>query len=327
MKKIHVAVAVIEFDNQFLLGFRNEKQHQGNRYEFIGGKIDNNESPKSALIREIHEETGVDITDNPIIKMGQIHHDYSDKSVMLHIFKVIFNKSQFDNLQGGTGAENQPIIWVKKEDLLVKKYNLPDANARILEWLTLPNQIIISQELADFDNEKIAKSQENWVDFYANHLPKNTHFYARPKDNRDNNCLVINKLQKLRDDVKILASASDTADLQITPNIVVLTHADFADNFNNLPTNFRYFASCHTLDEIIKINQLSKMHTVLGIFLSPVKLTKTHLSAVPLGFESFAELANQSHVPVFALGGLSPNDCKNAQRYGAYGVSGIRGFL
>ncbi|MFP6813955.1 MAG: hypothetical protein VB956_11675 [Moraxella sp.] len=37
-KVVNVAVAVIHFNNQYLLGFRHASQHQGNRYEFVGGK-------------------------------------------------------------------------------------------------------------------------------------------------------------------------------------------------------------------------------------------------------------------------------------------------
>ena len=37
---VNVAVAVIYHDNHYLLGFRDASQHQGNRYEFVGGKIE-----------------------------------------------------------------------------------------------------------------------------------------------------------------------------------------------------------------------------------------------------------------------------------------------
>ena len=38
-KVVNVAVAVIHFNNQYLLGFRQSSQHQGNRYEFVGEKL------------------------------------------------------------------------------------------------------------------------------------------------------------------------------------------------------------------------------------------------------------------------------------------------
>ena len=66
-KVVNVAVAVIHFNNQYLLGFRHASQHQGNRYEFVGGKIEPNETPKQGLIREVVEEIGCDLTNNFIV--------------------------------------------------------------------------------------------------------------------------------------------------------------------------------------------------------------------------------------------------------------------
>ena len=45
---VNVAVAVIYHENQYLLGFRDASQHQGNRYEFVGGKIEDDETAKQA---------------------------------------------------------------------------------------------------------------------------------------------------------------------------------------------------------------------------------------------------------------------------------------
>lgn len=140
VNSVQVAVAVIYYNDKFLLGFRKAHQHQGNRYEFIGGKIEPNETAKSALIREVFEELGVAIDPNAIDKntinkLGDIHHDYTDKTVTLSVFLVGFNHDQFSQLQGGIGAENQQIIWVDKASLLAGLYPLPDANQPILDWV------------------------------------------------------------------------------------------------------------------------------------------------------------------------------------------------
>ena len=85
LKIVNVAVAVIYYQHQYLLGFRNASQHQGNRYEFVGGKIDANETAQKALIREVAEETGIDIANNTAVKLGRLHHDYGDKQVCLQV--------------------------------------------------------------------------------------------------------------------------------------------------------------------------------------------------------------------------------------------------
>ena len=67
---VNVAVAVIHYKNQYLLGFRDATQHQGNRYEFVGGKIEANESAAQALIREVAEETGILLDSNQVTSIS-----------------------------------------------------------------------------------------------------------------------------------------------------------------------------------------------------------------------------------------------------------------
>ncbi|PID37879.1 MAG: 8-oxo-dGTP diphosphatase MutT [Pseudomonadales bacterium] len=106
------------------------------RYEFVGGKLEPNEKPLQALIREVAEEIGIRIDDSACHKLGEIHHDYPEKSVCLHIFGVSLDDKQFESLQPKKiGELGQPLVWVSKADLLANKYQLPDANSEILSWL------------------------------------------------------------------------------------------------------------------------------------------------------------------------------------------------
>ena len=62
------------------------------------------------------------------------------------------------------------------------------------------------------------------------------------------------------------------------------------------------------------------------LLLSPVLPTKTHPKAEPLGWKRFAEVVKAVSVPVYALGGLRPEDCSVSQSHGAAGVAGISAF-
>lgn len=325
---VDVAVAVIHFGDNYLLGFRNASQHQGNRYEFIGGKIEAKESPKQGLVREVAEEIGLDISQNLAIKMGVIRHDYADKgklekSVALHIFKVGVIQAQFDSLQSEQGAEGQAITWVNKTDLLANKYPLPDANARILDWLTLHDTIFISQSLANFRDEPA------FIDFYIEKLPQNAFFYHRPQTDNSTNFLLIENLLKHRADLtpiiqwQIYHQLIEKMDL--AKAMVHLNHQQLITlDFGTLPKELRYFASCHDKNSLSKINELAKSHTVMGCFLSPVKATPTHPNEQGMGWQAFGELAEFSDVPVFALGGVEQDDLPIAWEHGAVGVAGIR---
>lgn len=332
-KVVNVAVAVIHFNNQYLLGYRNAHQHQGEKYEFIGGKIEVEETPKQGLIREVMEEIGCDISANTAIKMGVIRHDYSDKSVALHCYKIEVCKNQFDQLQTKTGQEGQVITWINKADLLAEQYPLPDANARILDWLNLPDTIFISQSLDNF------ATIEDWVSFYAQKLPPNATFYIRPQANIEQSINLINNLLNQRADVFPIIQYETFLALNLAieergDRITQQSHQNFIVHLNHyqlirldftvLPRDFYYFASCHDKNSLSKLNNLAKTHTVTGGFLSPVLPTPTHPNSEILGWEKFSTLALQADFPLFALGGVGQADLAAAYEHGAMGIAGIR---
>ena len=170
---VKVAVAVIHYQDHYLLGFRNSSQHQGNRYEFVGGKIDTAEAPIAALIREVDEETGIDVSHNTKVKLGRLHHDYGDKKVSLHVYKIALTAEQYQQHQHqDKGLEGQTLTWVTQHALLAGDYLLPAANRTILTWLQIPEQIAITYPLAHFsqyDNPAAA-----WLKFYQQHIPSIT---------------------------------------------------------------------------------------------------------------------------------------------------------
>lgn len=149
---IAVAVAVIYYQNNYLLGYRHAHQHQGERYEFVGGKLEINETPIQALQREVLEEIGIDVTGQPTVKLGRIFHHYPEKSVGLHIYQIQATQAQYIKLsKQAYGKIDQPLCWVKKNELLAGQYPLPDANKTILQWLSLPTYIGISHPIDQVD--------------------------------------------------------------------------------------------------------------------------------------------------------------------------------
>lgn len=59
---LEVVGAIIERDGKVLACRRSPERSAGGLWEFPGGKVEGDESPESALRREIKEELGVDIT-------------------------------------------------------------------------------------------------------------------------------------------------------------------------------------------------------------------------------------------------------------------------
>jgi len=67
MKYLDVAAALIINNNKILLCQRKENDDFGLMWEFPGGGIEDGETPKEAIKREIKEETGLDIVPQRMI--------------------------------------------------------------------------------------------------------------------------------------------------------------------------------------------------------------------------------------------------------------------
>lgn len=127
MKLIDVVAGVI-FDAQgrnILLALRKPEQHQGNRWEFPGGKMESGESQADALRRELLEE--IDITVEQCQHRRTLEHQYSDKHVRLHFWDV----TRFTGTP--RGCEGQQLEWAAVSAL--GSYTFPDANQVIVDDL------------------------------------------------------------------------------------------------------------------------------------------------------------------------------------------------
>ncbi len=126
MSVVHVVVGVIiNKDDQILIARRASHQHQGDKWEFPGGKVERAETPQQALRRELKEELGIDIQSAK--QLIEIKHQYSDKVVLLDVYEI-------RDWQGeAEGCEGQPLRWVDRSDLGL--YDFPAANTEILSTL------------------------------------------------------------------------------------------------------------------------------------------------------------------------------------------------
>ena len=89
-----------------------------------------------------------------------------------------------------------------------------------------------------------------------------------------------------------------------------------------LPRSAWVGASCHDAEELALAVRLGADFATLA----PVCATASHPGAMALGWERFAALAADAQLPVYALGGVGPDDLQRARDAGAQGVAGIRAF-
>ena len=99
MDAVNIAVALItNEDNEILITQRPMDVHLGGLWEFPGGKVEQGETIYQALVREIKEELTIDILSAEPFRV--VCHDYSDKSVCLHVWNAAFNRKSAQHVLG-----------------------------------------------------------------------------------------------------------------------------------------------------------------------------------------------------------------------------------
>ncbi len=115
MKKVEVVAAVIKKGNKILTTQRGYGDFKG-KWEFPGGKIENNETKEEALKREIKEELNVDIQVEDYI--CTVEYDYPIFHLTMHTFFCTLLSDKIELVyHDKENLEHESIKWLKKEEL------------------------------------------------------------------------------------------------------------------------------------------------------------------------------------------------------------------
>lgn len=115
-----VACALVDEDNRVLIAQRPEGRHMAGLWEFPGGKIEPGELPEQALIRELSEELGIDVTQSCLAPLTFASHAYDE----FHLLMPLYVCRQWD---GEVEAlDGQQLAWVRPNRLC--DYDMPPAD-------------------------------------------------------------------------------------------------------------------------------------------------------------------------------------------------------
>jgi 8-oxo-dGTP diphosphatase len=101
------AVALIDVDGRVLLARRPEGKRMAGFWEFPGGKIHPSEAPEAAVVRELKEELGVNITESCLAPLTFASHAYEDFQLLMPLYVCRVWKGEPRPLEG------QELKWVR----------------------------------------------------------------------------------------------------------------------------------------------------------------------------------------------------------------------
>jgi 8-oxo-dGTP diphosphatase len=309
---MHVMAGVmVDARGRVLLAQRPPGKHLAGQWEFPGGKLEEGESPEAGLIRELHEELGVDASlAAPLIR---IPWRYGDRSLLLDAWTIREWRGEPASL------EHQALRWCLPTQVDLSM--LAPADRPILRALQLPARYPMTP--ADTSPEAFG----DWLMRITGAIERGERLillrfpFWTPERVRELAAALL-PVARARGAHLILSGDVEGALALGSGAGVQLKAQQLADlGHRPLPLHQWVGASCHSADELARALLLADFAT-----LSPVAATASHPGAAPLGWATFAAMVEQAAVPVYALGGMTGADLAKARQWGGQGVAGIRGF-
>ena len=84
--KLVVCAALVDKDGRVLVNLRPEGKSMAGFWEFPGGKIEQNETPENALIRELEEELGINTWHSCLAPLTFVSHRYDSFHLLMPLY-------------------------------------------------------------------------------------------------------------------------------------------------------------------------------------------------------------------------------------------------
>lgn len=308
-RMIEVVAGVIrDHRGRILLARRTEGRDLAGLWEFPGGKHEPDETAEAALKRELHEELGIDIEIGaPLIRVPQA---YPHKRLSLDVYEV---RSWHGTVRG---LEGQALAWVPPHKL--GDYPMPPADIPVVAAMSQPDCYLVTPEPGDDDVSwlgALERSLANGIRRVQLRAPS-----CEPMRWRSLTAQAVARCREAGAQVLVNAEIELARTLGVGLQLKAAQLAALVQR--PLPEEFPVAASCHSLEELRAAQAIGCDFAVVGT----IKATATHPDAASLGWAGFAALREAVSLPLYAIGGLVPDDIVEARRHGAQGIAAIRGL-
>jgi 8-oxo-dGTP diphosphatase len=293
---------------RILLARRTQGRDLAGLWEFPGGKHEPDETPAAALARELREELGVTVdVGAPLICVPQA---YPHKRLRLDVYAIGKWKGP------ARGLEGQALAWVPPHKLA--DYPMPPADVPVVAALTQPDRYLVTPEPGGDDDAWLTGLERALAAGVAR-----VQLRAPGCDPARWRRLATRAAELAR---RAGAQVLVNADIELARALDVGVHLPaarlLACTQRPLPPDRLVAASCHDETELAAAQALGCDFAVLG----SLQATASHPAGPVLGWEGFAALREGVSLPLYAIGGLGPEDIAQARRHGAQGIAAIRGL-
>jgi 8-oxo-dGTP diphosphatase len=302
-----VAGVITDARGRILLARRTEGRDLAGLWEFPGGKREPGESSEAALARELHEELGISIDIGaPLIAVPQ---QYPHKRLRLDVRRIASWRGTPKGLDG------QALAWVPPHKL--PSYAMPPADRPVVAALLQPDRYLVTPE-PDGDDASWLAALDRALDNGVRRVQLRAS--ARIEHRR----------------WQALVGEAATRCRQASAEVFVNNDAMLAQQFDiglhlraeqlaafepaTWPDGLPLAASCHGVDELQQAERIGCTFAVLG----SLRATPTHPGVAGIGWSGFAALREGVSLPLYAIGGLGPDDITQARNHGGQGVAAIR---
>ncbi|KGM56557.1 DNA mismatch repair protein MutT [Lysobacter arseniciresistens ZS79] len=303
-----VAGVIHDARGRILLTRRTAGRDLAGLWEFPGGKREPGESAEAALVRELHEELGIEAeVGEPVITVPQT---YPHKRLRLDV------RHLRDWRGTARGREGQALAWVPPHKLA--SYAMPPADRPVVAALGDPSDYLVTP--APVDGPRWLETLERALAGGVRRVQlrgadAGSAYWPR---------LVEQAVQLCR---KAGAEVLVNGDVGLARRLGIGLHLPAAalreaGGARPVSADVPLAASCHDLDELKAAEALGCDFAVVG----NLRETPSHPGRAGIGWAGFARLREHVAIPLYAIGGLVPADLAEARMHGAQGIAAIRGL-
>jgi len=302
---VDVAVGVLRApDGRVLLAERRPGKDAAGFWELPGGQVESGESAAQAAGRELLEEVGVRALE--LAPWRVYEHDFPSKRVRLHWFHVRRWSGE------PKGREGQRVAWVDPAHPTVAP--LLPSNELALATLALPNLVAVARvnRAPGAPDELLARIPQ----LAAGGLRI---LIVRAPELAPGQRVQLNRrLRQLRrgTGLRLLLSGTALEARQAGAYGLHSSAAALACATERPPTRL-WAVSAHNARDLERASALGADVALVA----PVLPTASHPGGQALGWNGLQALAAASPLPVYAQGGIGPDDVDAARAAGALGVA------